>query len=180
MVRAQFEQVIPSTFHWIVSIQQNYAPGAYLSDMPGKQWDFGLADIRRVAREFWSAAGDARVFALHGEMGAGKTTFVHALCDARGVRDPVGSPTFSLVNQYAFMEGGSERSIYHIDLYRLEGEEEAIRAGIEDCLWSGAICFVEWPERAPALLPPGTLHVYMRSSGPDRRHINLDKEGDNH
>jgi tRNA threonylcarbamoyladenosine biosynthesis protein TsaE len=148
--------------------------------MAEKQWDFRLSDIARVAAEFWSAAGGAKVFALHGEMGAGKTTFVHALCDARGVRDPVGSPTFSLVNQYIFMEGGSERSIYHIDLYRVEGEEEAIRAGIEDCLWSGAICFVEWPERAPALLPPGTLQVHIRSTGPDSRHINLDGDADNH
>jgi tRNA threonylcarbamoyladenosine biosynthesis protein TsaE len=113
-------------------------------------------------------------------MGAGKTTFVHALCDAKGVRDPVGSPTFSLVNQYIFTENGEERTIYHIDLYRLEGEDEAIRAGIEDCLWSGAVCFVEWPERAPGLFPPGTLHVSIRATGPDTRHINLDREGDYH
>ena len=145
-----------------------------------RAWEFRLADISRVAAEFWTAAGGAKVFALHGDMGAGKTTFVHALCDAKGVRDPVGSPTFSLVNQYPFTEGGAERTIYHIDLYRLEGEEEAIRAGIEDCLWSGAICFVEWPERAPALFPPGILHVYIRATGPDTRHINLDREGDNH
>lgn len=148
--------------------------------MPDKDWEFDLSGIRQVAADFWAAAGDARVFAIHGDMGAGKTTFVHALCAEKGVRDAVGSPTFSLVNQYLYLENGQERTIYHIDLYRLEGEEEAVRAGIEDCLWSGAVCFVEWPERAPGLFPPGTLHVRIRATGPDSRHITLSGHPDNH
>ncbi len=147
--------------------------------MARASWDFRLDDIHRVAAEFWAAAGEARVFALHGGMGAGKTAFVHALCDVKGVRDPVGSPTFSLVNQYICPEQGAERTIYHIDLYRLEGEEEAVRAGIEDCLWSGATCFVEWPERAPGLFPPQTLHVHLRVMGLDSRHITLSGDPDN-
>ena len=94
-------------------------------------------------------------------MGAGKTTFIHALCDAKGVKDRVSSPTFSLINEYEYDAGENQpkKKIYHIDLYRLRDEEEARQAGIEDCLDGGQICLVEWPEKAPDLFPPDTFHV---------------------
>src|SRR5882757_4783965 len=112
---------------------------------------FSLNNIKEIAGRFWKIAGDANVFALHGEMGAGKTTFIHALCDLKGVKDVVGSPTFSIINEYNYSEKGKEKKIFHIDLYRLRDEEEASRAGVEDCLYSGHTCLLEWPEKAPGL-----------------------------
>ena len=89
-------------------------------------------------------------------MGAGKTTFVHAVCEAAGVKDNISSPTFSIINEYVASSGNV---IYHIDLYRLKNEQEAMQAGVEDCLFSGNRCFVEWPDRAPNIFLDNTLHV---------------------
>lgn len=122
---------------------------------------FSLTSIAEAAASFWREAANAKVIALHGQMGAGKTTFVHALCDNKRVKDVVGSPTFSIINQYNYTENGEEKKMFHIDLYRLKDEEEAIQAGIEDCLYSGNICLVEWPERASGLFPENTLHVEL-------------------
>lgn len=117
---------------------------------------YTLQTINQAAAQFWQVVNNAKVFALHGQMGAGKTTLVHALCDIKGVKDVVGSPTFSLINEYRDKDGNI---IYHLDLYRLENEEEAMRAGVEDCLYSGEICLVEWPENAEHLFPADTVHV---------------------
>lgn len=125
------------------------------------EWIFSLNDIQRTAKEVWESVQNSRILAFHGEMGAGKTTFIHALCDMKKVKDIVGSPTFSIINEYAFNENGNEKRIYHIDLYRLKDEQEAIRAGVEDCLYSDHICLVEWPEKIPSLLPEDTLHIYL-------------------
>ncbi len=123
---------------------------------------FTLDGIREAVNWFWKNVGDRQVFAFHGEMGAGKTTFIQALCAHRGTRDTMGSPTFSIINQYeASAPDGQPFTIYHMDLYRLKDEEEARNAGVEDCIYSGEICFVEWPERAPGIFPPETLHVYL-------------------
>lgn len=100
-------------------------------------------------------------------MGAGKTTFIHGLCEAKGVTDTVGSPTFSIINEYRYPGG----RIFHIDLYRLKDEEEAIRAGVEDVLYSGDICLVEWPERAPEIFPPDTVQIRLEVLDPDTRKI---------
>ena len=127
------------------------------------EWNFTLADIQKVAADFWKAVADAPVVAFHGNMGAGKTTFIHALCDVKGVKDIVGSPTFSIINEYRFDEKGIIKKIFHIDLYRLRDEEEAIQAGIEDCLYSDHICLVEWPEKVPRLLPDNTIHVTINA-----------------
>lgn len=135
--------------------------------------DFSLDSIRDAAARFWKHAENAKVFAFHGEMGAGKTTFIHALCDAKGVKDVVGSPTFSLVNEYIFKENGSERKIFHIDLYRLRNEEEAIQAGIEDCLYSDHICLVEWPERSPGIFPENTVNVYLNILDSTNRRLRI-------
>ena len=128
---------------------------------------FQLQDIGGAADAFWQTFPLQRVFAFHGGMGAGKTTFIHQLCEARGVTDTVGSPTFSIINEYRYTGG----SIFHIDLYRLKDEEEAIRAGVEDVLYSGEICLVEWPDRAPDIFPPDTVHVRMDVLDPDTRKI---------
>lgn len=134
---------------------------------------FLLDDIHEVAAAFWKNTGAATVFAFHGQMGAGKTTFIHALCDIKGVKDAVGSPTFSLVNEYVYEEKGHQQKLFHIDLYRLKDEEEAIRAGIEDCLYSGNICLVEWPEKAPGIFPEHTLHIYIEVLDAQRRRLRI-------
>jgi tRNA threonylcarbamoyladenosine biosynthesis protein TsaE len=122
---------------------------------------FSLSTIRDAAALFWKSAENCNVIAFHGQMGAGKTTFINALCDVRQVKDVVSSPTFSIINQYNYTEDGQEKKMFHIDLYRLKDEEEAIQAGVEDCFYSGNLCLVEWPERAGGLLPGDTLHVEL-------------------
>lgn len=122
------------------------------------EWTFTLEEIQSVASGVLKHWNGERVIAFHGEMGAGKTTFIHALCDQMLVQDVVGSPTFSLVNEYHSPTHGF---IYHIDLYRLNSIEEAVQAGIEDCFYSGNMCLVEWPERVPALLPEDSLDLFL-------------------
>ena len=125
------------------------------------EWIFSLENINNVAKEFWEVNKDKTVFAFHGQMGAGKTTFIHALCEIKEVKDTVGSPTFSIVNEYEYDCEGTKRMIFHIDFYRLKNEEEALRAGVEDCLYSGYICLTEWPEKAPGIFPENTVHVHI-------------------
>jgi tRNA threonylcarbamoyladenosine biosynthesis protein TsaE len=119
---------------------------------------FTLGQINEAARQFWQQAGSSRVFAFHAPMGTGKTTFIAALCRELGVSAPCASPSFALVNEYPLPSG---ESVYHADLYRIDSEAEAREAGIEELLNSGAICLVEWPERAPGILPEDTLHLTM-------------------
>jgi len=119
---------------------------------------FKLENIHAAAQELLATTGANKVFALHGEMGAGKTTFVHALCDAMEVKGTISSPTFSIINQYTSATG---KTIYHLDLYRLKDENEAINAGVEDCLYSGNTCLVEWPEKAPGIFPDTTIHLTL-------------------
>ena len=128
---------------------------------------FHLEEIKTAASQFWRQFPTERVFAFHGEMGAGKTTFIHALCALKGVKDTVGSPTFSIINAYRYAGG----TIYHIDLYRLKDEEEALRAGVEDVLYSGELCLVEWPDRAPGIFPPETVGLLIRAIDRDIREI---------
>jgi len=119
---------------------------------------FTLQDINAAAQQFWQFAHTCRILAFSGEMGAGKTTFIHALCTQLGVEDAVSSPTFALINEYRFPTQGKEQIIYHMDWYRLRDTEEAINAGLEDCLLQkDAYCFVEWPEKALNILP----HSYV-------------------
>lgn len=122
---------------------------------------YTLDQLEEVAARFWEEAAEARVFAFHGQMGAGKTTLIEALCRRKGVKDTMGSPTFSIINEYVYREEGRERSIYHMDLYRLKDEAEVIQAGVEDCVYSGAICFVEWPEKAPDLFDAATVTLQL-------------------
>lgn len=103
-----------------------------------------------MAREFLDVFGEKRVFAFHGEMGTGKTTFIKALCKVLGSKDALGSPTFSIVNEY---RSGKGDPIYHIDLYRVETLREALDLGLTEYLESGHYCFVEWPQIAEELMP---------------------------
>ncbi len=119
---------------------------------------FTLDQIDEAAHRFWQLAGNARVFAFYAPMGTGKTTFIVALCKALGITAPGSSPSFSLVNEYQLKSG---EPVYHADLYRIGGEAEAREAGIEELLHSGAICLVEWPEKAPGILPPNTVHLSL-------------------
>jgi tRNA threonylcarbamoyladenosine biosynthesis protein TsaE len=130
---------------------------------------YHLNEINGAAVWFWQATDDKKVIAFHGAMGSGKTTFIHALCEVKGVKDVVGSPTFSIVNEYCFPGG----MIYHIDLYRLKDEQEATRAGVEDCLYSDHICFVEWPEKAPGMFPIDTIHAFIDVVDSETRHLSV-------
>ena len=126
------------------------------------------------ATSFWNYVKDAKVFAFHGAMGAGKTTIIESLCKAKGVKDVMGSPTFSIINEYSYDENGVENIIYHIDLYRLKDEQEIIQAGVEDCIYSGAVCFVEWPEKAPFLFDDKTVQVYLEAINEEEREVKID------
>lgn len=117
-----------------------------------------LDAIDSVARQFVDLMGDYTVFAFNGEMGAGKTTFINALSRVLGVdEDPTSSPSFAIINEYR--SSTTAELIYHFDLYRLENLEEAFDIGVEDYLDSGAICFLEWPERIADILPDDTVRV---------------------
>lgn len=112
--------------------------------------DFRIEEMPQVAKAFIEAIGDDRIFLFEGEMGAGKTTFISEVCRQLGADDDLGSPTFSLVNEYQDANGNP---IYHFDLYRIESARELIDMGAEEYFYSGAICFVEWPDRLGALVP---------------------------
>lgn len=133
-------------------------------------WNFTLKQLPAVVQELLQALGNRRVIALYGQMGAGKTTLVHAICEALGVHDAVGSPTFSIINEYA-CNGGS---VFHIDCYRLRNEAEAVDAGVEDCLFSGEWCFVEWPEKIPNLLPAGIGIIRITADNEITRSLDLE------
>lgn len=117
-----------------------------------------IEDLPKAAHEFLGLMDDATVYAFDGEMGAGKTTFINALCRALGVEeDPTGSPTFSIINEYR--SDTTAELIYHFDLYRIENLEQAFDIGIEDYLDSGALCLIEWPDRVEDILPDDTVRV---------------------
>ena len=137
------------------------------------EWLTTIANLESIAALFWNSLNENRVFVFHGEMGAGKTTFIHALCAHKNIQDPFSSPTFSLINEYRYDEDGEEKIIYHMDLYRVKSEDEAVQAGIEDCLYSKHICLVEWPEKIPHLLPVDTCHVFIEITGPETRRIRI-------
>jgi tRNA threonylcarbamoyladenosine biosynthesis protein TsaE len=131
---------------------------------------FTLSNIRETAEEFLRFYSSKKIFAFHGQLGSGKTTFIHYLCEQLHVKQVVGSPTFSIINEYSYPGG----RVFHIDLFRLTDEEEAVRAGVEDCLYSGDYCFVEWPDKAPDIFPPETVHLFLFSPDPQTRQIKQD------
>ena len=115
------------------------------------------SELAQAARTFVQAMDQATVFAFYGKMGAGKTTFIKALCEALGVSDVVNSPTFSIVNEYRSDTTGE--LVYHFDFYRIEKIEEVYDMGYEDYFYSGALCFIEWPELVEELLPGDAVKV---------------------
>ena len=115
-----------------------------------------LDHIREAAREFIQHIGDHRVFAFYGKMGAGKTTFVKAICEELGVSDVITSPTFAIINEYSLPEG---TPLYHFDFYRIKKLEEVYDMGYEDYFYSGALCFIEWPELIEEILPDDAVRV---------------------
>lgn len=129
-----------------------------------------VEDLDRAAREFLAAMNQATVFAFRGEMGAGKTTFIKAVCEALGVEDVINSPSFSIVNEYRSASG---ELIYHFDCYRLKRVEEALDFGFEDYMESGCLCFIEWPDIVGELLPGDTVMVDIRVNGDETRTVTL-------
>lgn len=120
---------------------------------------FRLADLPQTVQQVWNEYKSYNTWAFHASMGAGKTTFIHALCEHLQITDPVSSPTFALVNEYKSPVAGP---VYHMDWYRIKDEEEAIQAGIEDYLYSGNLSLVEWPEKAEGILPTDALHIQIQ------------------
>ena len=134
------------------------------------QKEFTLENIQLIAAELWQELQQYKVWAFDAAMGGGKTTFVHALCDKLEVKDAVSSPTFSIINQYQTKSG---MTIYHLDLYRIKDEEEAIQAGVEDVLFSGELCLVEWPEKIPGLIPDDAVYIKIETVNASTRRITV-------
>lgn len=130
-----------------------------------------LEQIDEAAIEFIKTMGDNTVFAFHGDMGAGKTTFIKAICENLGVSDTINSPTFAIINEY---RSDSAELIYHFDFYRIKNEEEAFDFGYEDYFFSGSLCFIEWPERIESLLPRDTVHVTINVSEDNSRKVTIE------
>lgn len=135
-----------------------------------------LDHIREAAREFINLMGEARVFAFYGTMGAGKTTFIKALCEELGVEDVITSPTFAIVNEYEIspevtLGNDTVSTVYHFDFYRIKKLEEVYDMGYEDYLYSGGLCFMEWPELVEELLPDNTVRVTIEEQPDGSRTI---------
>ena len=126
----------------------------------------GLDTIRSVARQFIENIGSSRVFAFYGKMGAGKTTFVKALCEELGCDDVVTSPTFAIVNEYT---DGEQQPVYHFDFYRIKKLEEVYDMGYEEYFYSGALCLIEWPELIEDVLPDDTVRVTIEEQADGSR-----------
>ena len=116
-----------------------------------------LNSIRETAREFIDHMDGRKVFAFYGKMGAGKTTFIKAVCEELGVEDVITSPTFAIINEYS----GKDDTIYHFDFYRIKKLEEVYDMGYEDYFYSGALCFIEWPELIEKVLPEDAVKVQI-------------------
>ena len=132
--------------------------------------EISLDNIDAAAAAFLQQTGDCRHFAFYGAMGAGKTTFIKALCKALGVTGVVASPTFALVNEY---NAGNNGMVYHFDFYRINKPEEVFDFGCEEYFASGGYCFVEWPEKAEIALPPDIYRVNIRELANGNREIAL-------
>lgn len=131
------------------------------------------ADLDRAAAEFLEKIGDNTLVAFFAPMGAGKTTFTTAICKALGVTDPVGSPTFAIVNEYLRADGDY---MYHFDFYRINRLSEAIDIGLDDYLYSGCLCIMEWPENIEELLPEDTLRVTITVNPDMSRTLSWEQE----
>ena len=138
--------------------------------------------IREAARQFVNQIGDHRVFAFYGSMGAGKTTFIKAICEELGVEDVITSPTFAIVNEYSVpltkepsqsTLPGLGEALYHFDFYRIKRLEEVYDMGYEDYFYSGSLCFIEWPEMIEELLPEDAVRVYISEQADGGRKVRI-------
>ena len=128
-----------------------------------------IEDIREAAKQFIDAMGEHTVFAFYGKMGAGKTTFIKAICEELGVSDVITSPTFAIVNEYTAEDG----PIYHFDFYRIKKLEEVYDMGFEDYFYSGALCLIEWPELIEEVLPEDAVKVSIRENADGSRTVSV-------
>ena len=131
-----------------------------------------IEHIREAAHEFIANIGEARVFAFYGKMGAGKTTFVKAICEELGVEDVITSPTFAIVNEY----GLPSSTIFHFDFYRIKRLEEVYDMGYEDYFYSGALCFIEWPELIEDILPDDAVRVTITEQKDGSRVVSISEQ----
>ena len=129
-----------------------------------------LDGIEKAAQEFVAAMGERKVFAFYGKMGAGKTTFIKAVCEELGVEDVINSPTFAIVNEYV---DGQGEPIYHFDFYRIKKEQEVLDIGYEDYVYSGHVCFMEWPELIENLLPDDAVKVTIEEETDGSRKVSI-------
>ena len=129
-----------------------------------------LSQLPATAQSLISFAGSQKIFLFYGDMGAGKTTFIKALCRELGVTDEVTSPTFSIVNEYV----GTNAGVYHFDFYRLKNQNEALDMGYEEYFYSGDYCLIEWPEKIPDLLPLNYIKVTIQVTDPQMRHFSFE------
>ena len=127
-----------------------------------------IENIHEAARQFIDAMGDQQVFAFYGSMGAGKTTFIKAICEEMGVSDVVTSPTFAIVNEYTTDKG---QRIFHFDFYRIKKLEEVYDMGYEDYFYSDALCFIEWLELLEELLPDNAVRVSIKENADGTRTV---------
>ena len=132
---------------------------------------FTLENIDKAASEFLKELGDRKIVAFYGSMGAGKTTFIKAICDVLGVTDTVNSPTFAIVNEYLAANG---ESVYNFDFFRIKKIEEAYDFGYEDYFYSGNLCLIEWPELIEELLPEDTVRVKIEEVEGGERELTVD------
>ena len=131
-----------------------------------------LTNIECIAQQFVEEQNDGRVFAFYGQMGAGKTTFIAAVCKVLGIEEPVNSPTFAIVNEYVADNG---ETVYHFDCYRLNTLRDALNIGIEEYFASGNICFIEWAENIEELLPVDTVRVNIVVEDDGSREVSVCK-----
>ncbi len=129
-----------------------------------------IDEIGAAAKEFVAAMGDRTVFAFYGKMGAGKTTFIKAVCEELGVEDVINSPTFAIVNEYV---DGNGSPVYHFDFYRIKNMQEVMDMGYEDYVYSGNVCFMEWPELIENLLPDDAVKVVIEEETDGSRTVKL-------
>ena len=128
-------------------------------------------DLQQAARQFIEQTKPARVFAFYGEMGAGKTTFIQAICRALGVASEVTSPTFAIVNEY---QADGEALVYHFDFYRIKDITEALDFGIDEYFDSGSWCLMEWPEKLEMLLPEPLVRIFLEEQPDAARRIRVE------
>ena len=129
-----------------------------------------LDEMGKAAQESVAAMGDRTVFAFYGKMGAGKTTFIKAVCEELGVEDVINSPTFAIVNEYV---DGKGEPVYHFDFYRIKKEQEVLDIGYEDYVYSGHVCFMEWPELIENLLPDDAVKVTIEEETDGSRKVSI-------